>query len=240
MADDDGTVEPAVHNGAVLAFPLDQLRLHHLRRLEAGDGAARDLSALPLGVVHDDLGRRTSPAAQRGEPLALPAQRTVHASRDFLDTAGREVGDTQPAEATLVAVERDAVAVRRPRERSLTRTPGGVAVLEGLGEHGLRVEVAVEHPQVEEPVDVGEERGERAAWGEPHLLGLCVTRRERVHDLAVAVAATSRDLARVPRHVGNAPLLPRDPLGVGGERGVEAEVGITRQPFAAIRRRRRA
>ena len=226
---DRRTVEPAEHDGAVLAIPLDQLRLHHLRGLEAGDRAACDLGALPLHVVHDDLGRRASPAAQRGEPLALPAQRAVHASRDFLDTAGRDVGDAQPAEPALVAVERDAVAVRRPRERPLTRTPGGVAVLERLGEHGLRVEVAVEHPQVEEPVHVGEERGERAAWGEPDLLGLRVTRRERVQDLAAAVAATSRYLARVPRHVGNAPLLPRDPLRVGGERGVEAEVGVTGQ-----------
>ena len=64
-------------------------------------------------------------------------------------------------------------------------------MLERLGEHGLRVEVAVEHPQVEESVHVGEERGERAARGEPDLLGLRVRRRERPQDLAAAVAASS-------------------------------------------------
>ncbi len=237
---DRGTVEPAVHDGAVLTVPLDELRLHQLRRLEAGDRAACDLDALPLRVVHDDLGRRAGPASERGEPLALPAQRAVHPSRDFLDAARRDVGDAQAAEPTLVAVEGDAVAVRRPRERPLTRAPGGVAVLERLGEHRLRVEVAVEHPQVEESVDVGEERGERAARGESDLLGLRVRRRERPQDLAATVAAPSRYLARVPGHVGNAPLLPRHPLRVGGERGVEAEVrvsGQTARPGAVVRER---
>ena len=235
------TVETTVHDAAVVACPLDELGLDQRGRLEAGDRPACDLHPLPLRVVDDDLGRGAGAAADRGEAVALPAQRTVHALRDDLDLTGRDVSDAQAAEPTLVAVEGDAGAVGRPGERALARTPRRIAVLERLGDDRLCVEVGVERPEVQEAVDIGEEAGELPARGEPDLLRLGIESREGAEDLAARIGSARRDLARVPGHVGHPPLVPRDPLRVGGERGIEAEVGIARdadRPRAVVRKRR--
>ena len=103
----------------------------------------------------------------------------MHTLRDLLDGAGGDVGDAEAAEPSLVAVERDAVAVGRPGERALARAPSGVAVLERLGDERLRVEVGVERPEVQKPVDIGQEAPEPAARSETDLLGLGIGRRVR-------------------------------------------------------------
>ena len=159
------TVEATVHDAAIVAGPLDELRLDQRGRLEAGDRPACDLHPLPLRVVHDDLGRGAGPAADRGEVVSLPAQRTVHALRDDLDLTRSNVSDAQAAEPTLVAVEGDARAVGRPGERALAGAPRRIAVLERLGDDRLGIEVRVERPEVQEAVDIGDEAGRAAHPG---------------------------------------------------------------------------
>ena len=119
-----GSVQTAVHRAAVVAGPLDQLGLEEIGASKPPTGPRADVRAFPRRVVHDDLGRRAarrcgSPPRRRPRQVSDPCTPLPTSC----DGAGGHVDDAEAAEASLVAVEGDAVAVGRPGERPLAETP---------------------------------------------------------------------------------------------------------------------
>ena len=136
--------------------------------------------------------------------------------RDLLHLARRHVQHAQPAETVLVARERDAVAVGRARVRTLARSPHGPGVLERLVDQGQVVAMEVHPPSV---VAHGETRAVAQRSRLAHRARQLHRQQRR------AVERHARQVRMVPRHVRHVPGNPFHRCTVGGEHGVEAEVG---------------
>ena len=134
--------------------------------------------------------------------------------RDVACAAPVAPDDDEATEATLVACDRERVARGRPRERPLADPPSRFCALVRLREHGPATtrrpgaRVGLE-PDVPPPGFVADERERvaaraeaRLADGDPVSTGRDASGRSRrpVHD---------DDPGRVPRHVREIPLVPR-------------------------------
>ena len=141
--------------------------------------------------------------------------------------------DHEPAEAVFVAAPRELRAVGRPRVRALTRTPRRLRVLALLREHRTRVRaVGIGDPQRGPPVGVGDERELRTVGREPRLTRGNAVAADRLHRSSPSASPSRPRRAaititrRVPRHVGEIPLVPREQRTVGRPRGIPRVVGV--------------
>ncbi len=148
--------------------PRHRLRLLEADGLEAADRATGD-ETTARRAEHGHGARRAGTGAHRGDPGRAPVEAVVPAGGARRDAVGAD--DDEPAEAGLVADERDRRAVGRPGVGPLPRTPRRLGLLAGLGQHRAGVvAVRCDGPHVPPAVAVRDE-AEPAAVGRPARAG---------------------------------------------------------------------